>query len=189
MLLLFSEDYFIKYFLRIAILLLLEWYHYESQVFWAIITMNGLIHLKMLKEVLLELSSRSLIIWQIIINKKIFEEKMLLISFWRLLHQTFVEFCACFLWDINKIAWCFGPLQCLRDVLDIVIWIFHIFDNNVEIMKDFAKYLTESCWSDLHFSFNNFSKSSLTDFLKIIRLFVAAVCINGSNMTFLWVPY
>ena len=33
-----------------------------------------------------------------------------------------------------------------RDLLEIVVWIYNTFDNNLSILNDFTKFLKESCW-------------------------------------------
>ena len=37
-------------------------------------------------------------------------------------------------------------MNALGVILEIVIWIFDTFDNNLEIRSNFTKYSKESCW-------------------------------------------
>ena len=38
------------------------------------------------------------------------------------------------------------PMNTQRAPLDIVVWIYNTFADNLEIKNDFIKYLKESCW-------------------------------------------
>ena len=43
-------------------------------------------------------------------------------------------------WQVLTNHWCLG------DPGEIIAWIYHTFDNNLEIKDCFPKYLKESCW-------------------------------------------
>ena len=80
----------------------------------------------------------------------------------------------------------FNPLM-LKGTSKFVVRIHNTFDKNLEIKNKFTKYLKESCWwcSDQHFhQFLSQQCFHLRDFIKIVRLLLAAESFNGLSWFF-----
>ena len=85
-----------------------------------------------------------------------------------------------------------NPIRIIRDLLkqpifksylltltlDIVIWIFVTFDTNLEIERDFSKYLKEKCWQCSGQYFFLTLPFCVKDLTKNCRLLLATVSIN-----------